>query len=99
MDNTITISNKGEMLNCFNKHFVAVGSSRKVPKTIDINNDMENRGRHLTALHFSFKPLSTCQIKKALKLLDVNKSAGHDKLEPLSFKLAADYIAAPLTHL
>ncbi len=49
MDNTKKISNKGEMLNCFNKHFVAVESSLKVPKTIDMNNDMEDRGRHLTA--------------------------------------------------
>ncbi len=37
MNNTIKILDKGAMLNCFNKHFVAVGSSFKVPKTIDMN--------------------------------------------------------------
>lgn len=37
---------------------------------IDMNNDLEIKGGHLTALNFSFKLLSTCQMKKkALKLL------------------------------
>ncbi len=86
MDNPIQILDKGEMLKCLNKHFVALGSSFKVPKIIDMNNDMENRGRHLIALNFSLKPFSTYQKKKkktTLKLLDLNKSAGPDQLEPL----------------
>lgn len=64
MDNTIKISDKGAMLNCFNKYFVAAGSSFKVPETIDMKNNMENRRMHLMALNFSFKPRYTCQIKK-----------------------------------
>lgn len=85
------------MLDCFNKHFVAAGSLFQIEKTIEINNDMDYRGRHLFDLNFSFKHFTICQVQKAPKLLDVNKSAGPDQLEPLFLRLAADFIATPLT--
>lgn len=84
-DNSIKILEKGEMLNCFNNHFVADGSSLEAPKTKDMNIDMDDTGRHLSDPKFTFKPLLICQIKKALKTLDVNKSAGPDRLQPFFF--------------
>lgn len=34
------------------KYFVAAGSLFQAPKTIDMNNDMDYRGRHLLDLNF-----------------------------------------------
>lgn len=38
-------------------------------------------------------------VQRALKNLDTKKAAGPDKLDPFSLKLAADFIAEPLSHI
>lgn len=48
---------------------------------------------------FNFTCLDVIEVHRALKRLDPNKSAGPDKLDPCFLKLAADFIAEPLTHI
>ena len=48
---------------------------------------------------FTFGAVIHSEVCKALKCLDPKKSAGPDQLEPYFLKLAADFIASPLTYL
>lgn len=47
---------------------------------------------------FEFMFESITEVNNALKRLDKSKAAGPDKIEPF-LKLAADFIAEPLSHI
>ncbi len=48
---------------------------------------------------FNFVPFSVQEVHKALSELDHRKCAGPDLIDPYFLKLAADFVAEPLTHL
>lgn len=48
---------------------------------------------------FRFSPISRSEVLKALKNLDIKKSAGSDEVEPYFLKVAAEIIAGPLAYI
>uniref|UniRef100_A0A3P9IXQ6 Reverse transcriptase domain-containing protein n=1 Tax=Oryzias latipes TaxID=8090 RepID=A0A3P9IXQ6_ORYLA len=97
MKNTCNITDKTEMLLCFNEHFVSSGS---LFNSIKHSAEYSLPVNHEDLTHnFSFSLFTTSEVSKALKLLDPTKSAGPDDLEPYFIKAAADSIALPLTYL
>ena len=95
--NAVTVSDKSEMLNCFNEHFISSGFlfNSVTPPEIESVNDNTVVLDH----NFSFAPFSVSEVHKALKQLNPRKPTGPDLLEPGLLKLATDIIAEPLTHL
>lgn len=94
------LSDKAEMLGCFNEHFIASGSLFDSLSTSHQNHPKGNSHGHSgVSNYFSFKPFSVSEVHKALTLLDIRKSAGPDNLEPYFLQLASDFIAPPLTYL
>ena len=88
---------KAEMLNCFNKHFVSSGflfehtnsSTSHTPTPLDTESP--------SCSEFNLRPFSVHEVHEALLSLDPKKPAGPDNLGPYYLKLAADFIAEPLT--
>lgn len=97
---------KTEMLNCFNKHFIASGllfdsmPRANSPSSGPSPPPLAKTSGSLPGHHsFSFSPFSVGDIRKALRELDPRKSAGPDNLPPLFLHLAADIIAEPVSHI
>ena len=88
------------MLNCINEHFVSCGSMfDSVTNSASVNTtvcDSEQRGLENP---FSFTPFTVDVVHEALSKLDPRKPAGPDNVEPFFLKIAADFIAPPLTSL
>ena len=96
------LTDKLEILNCFNEHFVSSGS--QFESLHPDSNNMQNTSpsplpNNDCVQSFIIVPLDVIEVYRALKHLDPAKSAGPDKLEPLFLKLAVDFIAEPLTHI
>ena len=98
------IYDKANMVDCFNEHFISSGSlfdsvnAGYIPATSC--STYSSPGVHLTEGEtFSFKPVTVSEVHKVLKCLDSRKSGGPDQLNPYFLKLAADFIAEPLTYL
>lgn len=95
--NGVTISDKVEMLNCFNEHFISSGLlfDSAVPMGVepvfDDSTVFDNS--------FIFSPFAITNVHKALKELNPRKAASPDHLEPFFLKLKADFIAEPITHI
>ena len=91
------------MLDCFNEHFISAGflfeSSRQDLAT-DLHADLAppSPGRSMES-QFHFRSVSIPEVHGALKILHANKSAGPDGIDPFFLKLAADFIAEPLTFI
>ncbi len=98
MDST-SISDKEQMLNCFNKHFVASGFLFESQNLVCSDSDFINAESRLKKDEFRFKQIKSSDVYKALKLLDTNKSPGPDCVESVYLKLAADFITSPLTYI
>ncbi|KAL4006490.1 solute carrier family 24 (sodium/potassium/calcium exchanger), member 5 [Sarotherodon galilaeus] len=84
-------------MNCFNKHFISSGSLFDSLNPVSVKS-----GTNLpvyTGQPFNFVPFSVQEVCKGLKLLDPRKSPGPDLLDPYFLKLAADFVAEPLTTL
>lgn len=91
------VTDRAEMLNCFNDHFVSSGSlfetvSSSVNHTF-VDEDVRN------GQSFAFSPFTVAEVHKALKGIDPKKAAGPDNLDPYLLNLTADVIAEPLTYL
>ncbi len=48
---------------------------------------------------FNFLPFTVGEVHKALKSLDTGKAQGPDLIDPYFLKMAADFIAEPLSHI
>lgn len=102
-----TLSDKSAILNCFNDHFISAGSL-----SASLNPELTNIG--LASVNtplisqavsgpitcpFEFMSVSVSEVHNALKKLDRSKAAGPDQIEPFFLKLAADFIAEPLSQI
>lgn len=101
------ISDKPEILACFNEHFISCGflfeslNPSLTPTNFNsINDSQDQSGNSFTPFNsFAFSSILVSGVHSILKTLDITKSAGPDTLEPFFLKLAADFIALPLTHI
>lgn len=97
-EDSVQISDKTEMLGCFNEHFIASGwlfTSQNIAQGATDHSD----GCIWEGEPFNFIPVTVSEVHKALKSLEPRKSAGPDNLEPYFLKLAADFIALPMAYL
>lgn len=91
------VYDRTEVLNCFNKHFVSSGSlfdSTGAAPVSPCTNPQIFSGDC-----FNFVPFTVQQVHKALKTLNHRKPPGPDLIEPYFLKMAADFVAQPLTIL
>ncbi len=93
------ITDKKQMLNSFNSHFIASGSL--FPISNDVISDLEflEAERNLWTREFVFQQITLSDVCSVLKELNVSKSPGPDHIAPLFLKLAADFISPSLTYL
>lgn len=99
VNNGVNISDKAEMLNFFNEHFISSGflfdsaAPMGLAPVFDVSTTVASDNS------FTFSPFSVTNVHKALKELNTRKPAGPDHLDPFFLKLAADFIAEPRTHI
>ncbi len=94
------LTDKTKILDCFNEHFIASGFLFESLNTQhECSSTVETVGLDPSSQSFSFSPITVSDVNKALKHLDKTKSAGPDKLDPYFLKLAANFIAVPLTNI
>lgn len=96
------VTDKAAILNSFNKHFISSGSlfeSLHTHKESDNQRVFMSPPQKSLEQTFNLAPLDVVEVLRALKMLDPDKSAGPDKLEPYFLREAADFIAEPLTHI
>lgn len=98
MDSTV-ISDKEQILNHFNKHFIDSGSLFESCNLCPSNNYFVSAETSFKKEEFSFVHIKSTDVHKALKSLDINKSPGSDGVETIYLKMAADIISTPLTYL
>ncbi len=80
---------KKKMLNCFNEHFIASGFLFDSVYGARANFSIVQSENFMSSQSFSFSAVAISEVCKALKSLDVSKSAGPDKLEPYFFKVSS----------
>jgi len=98
MDTTI-ISDKEQILNHFNKHFIDSGSLFESHNVLPSNNDFISAETIFKNEEFTFVHIKSSDVHKALKALVINKSPGPESVENIYLKMAADIISTPLTYL
>lgn len=100
MSESATVYDKAEMLNCFNKHFISSGflfdkvvtsAATALAPLTPVESPVDNK--------FNFRSFTVAEVHKALTKLDPKKSAGPDNIAVCFLKLAADFIAEPLTYI
>ena len=102
---TQQISNKNDIVNAFNDHFIKAGdifeqlypeevSHRYVSSPLQHNSPVS-----LVSEGFDFKLIPSSAVLKALKEIDIRKSAGPDGLDPALLKLSAHIIVEPITYI
>ena len=102
-ENNAVISDKREIAELFNAHFIEIAGCVPLMKETDYCQHFENY-RSIIAIHeknkatdaplcFNFEHINQAQVERAL--LDVNngKSCGHDMLSPRLVKESASFIA------
>ena len=90
------------MLNYLNEHFISAGSlfeSLNPDQTKLVFHNEEETINSQNDLSFNFSPVSASEVQSALRGLDLRKAAGPDGLDPFFLKLAADFIADPLSYI
>ncbi len=92
---------KAKIIDCLTEHFVAIGTLHDSQNlTHDNSSTVYSSVNHFKLDQlFDFYPVTVSEVNKALKSLDSRKQSGPDKLDPHFLKLAADFIAPPLTYL
>uniref|UniRef100_A0A3B3BNA3 Reverse transcriptase domain-containing protein n=1 Tax=Oryzias melastigma TaxID=30732 RepID=A0A3B3BNA3_ORYME len=94
------LTDKTAILDYFNDHFISAGSvfDSSIPNsgTSALNADAFETTK-CPNTQFNFTDVSEQEVLRELKNLDTRKTAGPDKLDTLFLKLAADYIAEPLS--
>uniref|UniRef100_A0A3Q3IMY9 Reverse transcriptase domain-containing protein n=1 Tax=Monopterus albus TaxID=43700 RepID=A0A3Q3IMY9_MONAL len=91
------------MLDHFNEHFISAGClsdslDSEVSGLLSKTESSETSSRS-TLNTFSFTSVPISEVHSALSNLDTRKAAGPDGLDPFFLKLAADYIAEPLSYV
>ena len=98
--NQSEIKGKMDIADSFNNHFISAGSIFDSSNSGMIAAEGEPGPPPLDPDQlFTFAPILTSQVHKALMSLDVKKSSGPDKIEPFFFKVAAGLIAEPITSI
>lgn len=80
--NSQVITNKSEMLDCFNRHFISVGSmfNSGVPQT---SPPVFPDSQVMVTQPFDFNHVTVSEVHSVINSLDYKKSAGHlDRLWP-----------------
>uniref|UniRef100_A0A8C6KGR8 Reverse transcriptase domain-containing protein n=1 Tax=Nothobranchius furzeri TaxID=105023 RepID=A0A8C6KGR8_NOTFU len=94
---SVPVYNRLEILNCFNEHFLSVGSLFNFVGTPLIKYGIIPPD--FSGAPFNFKPFTVHEVHKALKSIDHRKPPGPDFMEPYFLKMAEDYVAEPLSIL
>uniref|UniRef100_A0A8C5N2E5 Reverse transcriptase domain-containing protein n=1 Tax=Gouania willdenowi TaxID=441366 RepID=A0A8C5N2E5_GOUWI len=97
LKDSVPVYDRTEVLNCFNQHFLSSGSLFD-SKGITTGNSCTESSM-FSGDPFNFNPFTCHEVHKALKALDHRKPPGPDLIEPYFLKLAADFIAEPLSIL
>lgn len=96
------VTDKQKMLACFNEHFISSGSLFESLCPVSPGSCVQENPSDpclISEKLFFISPLSINKVHKALQELDTKKSAGPDNLDPFFLKLAADFIAEPLSYI
>uniref|UniRef100_A0A3B3HCE9 Reverse transcriptase domain-containing protein n=1 Tax=Oryzias latipes TaxID=8090 RepID=A0A3B3HCE9_ORYLA len=97
LKNSVPVYDRTEVLNCFNNHFISSGSCSDYKGAASVPHSVNSS--MFSGEPFTFVPFTVNQVHKALKTLNHRKPPGPDLIEPFSLKMAADFIAQPLTTL
>uniref|UniRef100_A0A3B3DM95 Reverse transcriptase domain-containing protein n=2 Tax=Oryzias melastigma TaxID=30732 RepID=A0A3B3DM95_ORYME len=97
---SVPIHDRTQILNCFNEHFLSASSLFDSVTTSVTNPSTKPLQFCSNSFNsFNFVPFSSFEVHKALKALDSRKPPGPDLIESYFLKLAADYVAQPLSIL
>ena len=90
-----TISNKGDLCNIFNEHFITAGHllGTSGSPTNYLAHDRPN------PVKFSLRLFSGTEVREALYTIDPKKSTGADELDPQLLVLASPIISDFITHI
>lgn len=102
-ENDVVISDKREIAEIFNAHFIQIADDVPLMKETDYGQHFENHPS-VKAIHeknsatdaplcFNFEHINQAQVEKALLDVNVRKSCGHDMLSPRLVKESASVIA------
>ena len=108
-ENDVVISDKREIAELFNAHFIQIADDLPLMKEADYGQHFENHPS-IKAIHeknsakdaplcFNFEHINQAQVDKALLDVNVRKSCGHDKLSLRLEKESASVIAKPITKI
>ena len=105
-ENNVVISDKREIVELFNAHFIQIADGVPLMKETDYGQHLENHPS-IIAIHeknkatdaplcFNFEHINQAQVERALLHANVCKSCGHDMLSPRLVKESASVIAKPI---
>lgn len=97
LKNSLPVYDRVDVLNCFNEHFVSVGSLSESTEVVAVTPCTYSSV--FSGEPFNFVSFTVQQVHGALKALDHRKPPGPDLIEPYFLKKAADFVAEPLTIL
>ena len=108
-ENNAVISDKREIAELFNAHFIQIADGVPLMKETDYGQHFENHPS-IIAIHeknkatdaplcFNFEHINQAQVERALLDVNVRKSCGHDMLSPRLVKESASVIAKPITNI
>ena len=108
-ENNAVISDKREIAELFNAHFIQIADCVPLMKETDYGQRFENHPS-ITAIHeknkatetplcFNFEHINQSQVERALLDINIRKSCGHDMLSPRLVKESASVIANPITYI
>ena len=107
--NNAVISDKREIAELFNAHFIQIADCVPLMKETDYGQRFENHPSIIaiheknkateTPLCFNFEHINQAQVERALLDINIRKSCGHDMLSPRLVKESASVIAKPITNI
>lgn len=102
---TQQISNKNDIVNAFNDHFIKAGDifEQSYPEEV-LHRHVSSPLHHNSPVShvsegFDFKHIPSSAVLKALKEIDTRKSASPDGIDPVLLKLSAHIIMEPITYI
>ena len=107
--NNAVISDKREIAELFNAHFIQIADCVPLMKETDYGQRFENHPSIIaiheknkateTPLCLNFEHIKQSQVERALLDINIRKSCGHDMLSPRLVKESASVIAKPITNI
>ena len=108
-NNVVILSDKREIAELFNAHFIQIVDGVPMMKETDYGQHFENHPS-IIAIHeknsatdapvcFNFEHINQAQVERALLDVNVRKSCGHDMLSPRLVKESASVIDKPITNI